>query len=208
MRLIPSHVSFILKSNGENCIKIRWFLTKLLTKISWLFLWSTVYNNCVTVETFQVTISFHSRHFISPVVLPRSCWNDLLKVILSSYFTSLNCVVSSCRSAYYYSCLMGLNGKLVVNQWRRRTYGRRLDGHPTCTVGRLLTVTWRHVWRDVMLRRRMTSLSACDVFAVQRAPPAVRTSPRLVSSTRDVRPTPPMSWAHLAIYTDNFSLKS
>lgn len=25
---------------------------------------------------------------------------------------------------------------------------------------------WRHVWRDVMLRRCMTSLSACDVFAV------------------------------------------
>ena len=36
MKFIPSHVSFILKSNSENCIKIRWFLTKLQTKLSWL----------------------------------------------------------------------------------------------------------------------------------------------------------------------------
>ena len=36
MKFIPSHVSFILKSNSENCIIIRWFLTKLQTTISWL----------------------------------------------------------------------------------------------------------------------------------------------------------------------------
>ena len=33
---IPSHVSFIVNSNSENCIKIRWFFTKLHPKISWL----------------------------------------------------------------------------------------------------------------------------------------------------------------------------
>ena len=33
---IPSHVWFISKSNSENCIEIRYFLTKLQTKISWL----------------------------------------------------------------------------------------------------------------------------------------------------------------------------
>jgi len=31
-----SHVLFISKSNSENCIKIRLFLAKLQTKISWL----------------------------------------------------------------------------------------------------------------------------------------------------------------------------
>ena len=30
------HMSFIVKSTSENCIKIRWFLAKLQTKISWL----------------------------------------------------------------------------------------------------------------------------------------------------------------------------
>jgi len=35
VKFIPSHLSFILKSNSENCIKIRWFLRKLQTKISW-----------------------------------------------------------------------------------------------------------------------------------------------------------------------------
>jgi len=30
------HVSFIINSHNENCIKIRWFFTKLETKISWL----------------------------------------------------------------------------------------------------------------------------------------------------------------------------
>jgi len=33
---LVSHVPFISKSISENCIKIRWFLTKLQTKISWL----------------------------------------------------------------------------------------------------------------------------------------------------------------------------
>jgi len=33
---IHLHVSFICKSNSGNCIKIRWFLTKLQKKISWL----------------------------------------------------------------------------------------------------------------------------------------------------------------------------
>jgi len=43
-QFIPSHVPFISKSISENCIKIRWFLKKLPTKISWLhFLWPTVY---------------------------------------------------------------------------------------------------------------------------------------------------------------------
>ena len=36
VKFIPSHVSFISKSNSENYIEIRWFLTKLQTKISWL----------------------------------------------------------------------------------------------------------------------------------------------------------------------------
>jgi len=37
------HVSFIVNSNSENCIKIRWFFTKLQTKISWLhYSWFTV----------------------------------------------------------------------------------------------------------------------------------------------------------------------
>jgi len=35
VKFIPSHVSFISKSNIGNCIKIRWFWTKLQTKISW-----------------------------------------------------------------------------------------------------------------------------------------------------------------------------
>jgi len=36
VKVIPSHVSFISKSNSENYIEVRWFLTKLQTKISWL----------------------------------------------------------------------------------------------------------------------------------------------------------------------------
>ena len=36
VKLILSHVSFICKSNTENRIKIRWFLTTLQIKISWL----------------------------------------------------------------------------------------------------------------------------------------------------------------------------
>ena len=36
MQFRPSHVSFVAKSNSENFIKIRWFLTKLQRKISWL----------------------------------------------------------------------------------------------------------------------------------------------------------------------------
>ena len=36
VKFIPPHVLFIAKSNSENCIKIRWFFTKLRTKISWL----------------------------------------------------------------------------------------------------------------------------------------------------------------------------
>ena len=36
MKFICPHVSFILKSKSENCIKIRWFLRKLQTKTSWL----------------------------------------------------------------------------------------------------------------------------------------------------------------------------
>jgi len=37
VKFIRLHVSFILKSNGENYIEICWFLTKLQTKICWLF---------------------------------------------------------------------------------------------------------------------------------------------------------------------------
>ena len=36
VKFIASHVSFIAKSNSENCIKIRRFFTKLQTKICWL----------------------------------------------------------------------------------------------------------------------------------------------------------------------------
>jgi len=36
VKFIPSHVSFISKSNSENYIEIDSFLTKLQTKISWL----------------------------------------------------------------------------------------------------------------------------------------------------------------------------
>jgi len=36
VKFIRSHVSFIVNSNSENCIKIRWLFTKLQTKISWL----------------------------------------------------------------------------------------------------------------------------------------------------------------------------
>ena len=36
MKFITSHVSFIVNSNSENCIKICWFFRKLETKISWL----------------------------------------------------------------------------------------------------------------------------------------------------------------------------
>jgi len=43
MQFIPAHVPFIVKSNSENYIKIRWFLIKLQRKISWLFLWPMVY---------------------------------------------------------------------------------------------------------------------------------------------------------------------
>jgi len=36
VKFILPHVPFISNSNSENCIKIRWCLTKLQTKISWL----------------------------------------------------------------------------------------------------------------------------------------------------------------------------
>jgi len=35
-KFTPAHVSFTAKSNSENYIKIRWFLTKLQRKICWL----------------------------------------------------------------------------------------------------------------------------------------------------------------------------
>ena len=36
------HASFIVKSNTENCTKIRWTLTKLQTKISWLLFYGSL----------------------------------------------------------------------------------------------------------------------------------------------------------------------
>jgi len=42
-----SHVSFIVKSKSENCIKIRWMLTKLQTEIRWLLLWLILSNSMI-----------------------------------------------------------------------------------------------------------------------------------------------------------------
>jgi len=57
MKFIPSHVSFIDKSNTENCIKIRCVLTKLQTKISWLLFMA----HCVCTYT----VSQKSSHLLT-----------------------------------------------------------------------------------------------------------------------------------------------
>jgi len=54
---IPSHVSFISKSNSENCIEIRWFLMKLQTKYVG---WPTVYN---ISDSMRASIELRSDHF-------------------------------------------------------------------------------------------------------------------------------------------------
>ena len=49
MKFIPSHVSFIVNSNSDNCIKICSFFTKLQTKISWLHFYGSQCSNCCLI---------------------------------------------------------------------------------------------------------------------------------------------------------------
>jgi len=53
VKFILSQVSFISKSNSENCINICWFLTKSQTKISWLLFYSPWCTCILSVETYK-----------------------------------------------------------------------------------------------------------------------------------------------------------
>jgi len=62
-----SHVSFIVNSNSENCIKIRWFFTKLHTKISWLHFCGSrcIYRLLVYIVCFPTYLFFCSFPYLS-----------------------------------------------------------------------------------------------------------------------------------------------
>ena len=62
-----SYVSFIMKSNSENCVKIHCFFTKLQTKISWLIFYGS---QCVSLFccVFVMNFIFVTQQLIRPVL--------------------------------------------------------------------------------------------------------------------------------------------
>jgi len=76
-KFIPSYVSFILKSHSENCIKIkiRWFLTKLQTKISWLLCYGL---QCTTLTS----TALHGKNiYLFPITLALRHWPPFTQLL-------------------------------------------------------------------------------------------------------------------------------
>jgi len=102
VKFIPSHVPFSLKSNSGNCIKIRRFLTKLQTKITWILFIARGVVHCSWV---QFSCGDVNRPWLSSVTgLVASRYSDNVGGAEVNRFNSEHRVITAVSRAVCMAC--------------------------------------------------------------------------------------------------------